>query len=130
MALYKVTKKQSNVQTIKVYSGRINLNNGTIFADSDYCYTDFIPFSNGYQIFNVGEANSSSVGCCWYKEDGTYGGNYWGSTGRYTIVNNGPYASTVKKQRMTFRKIFLNELMLVDEVLNVAYTMNYIGIEE
>ena len=130
MAWIRSNKKSGEViETINVYSGRIALNNGTIVADNDYCYTDFIPFSSGKQIINVGESNTSA-GSCWYKEDGTYGGNYWGATGRYMEVNNTSYAATVKKQRITFRKIYLDEVMIIDEVLNKAYGLNFVKIVE
>lgn len=125
------SNKGVTVQSVKIYSGRVVMNNGTIVADSDYCYTDFIPFSNGYQMISVGESNTSA-GSCWYKEDGTYGGNYWGASGLYMRVNNSPYYSNnnVRKQRITFKRSLLDKFLIFDEVLNVAYVVNYIKMEE
>lgn len=112
--------------TIGVYSGKINLTTGAIVSDSDYYYTDYIPFSNGYQMFDFGETASSYVGCVWYKEDGTYGGDYWASNARYRYVNNSSYysGSSIRKQRLTFRAVNLDRVILFDEVNKITYTFN------
>ena len=119
------------VPTIKVHSGKVNLATGAIVDDADYCYTDFIDFSNGYQMFDFGETAGAYVGCCWYKEDGTYGGNYWSANARFRYVDNSSYYSNgVRKQRLTFRRVMLEKVIFFDNVTNKTYTFNPIKLEE
>ena len=119
------------IPAIKVHSGKVNLATGAIVDDADYCYTDFIDFSNGYQLFDFGETAGAYVGCCWYKEDGTYGGNYWSANARFRYVDNSSYYSNgVRKQRLTFRRVMLEKVIFFDNVTNKTYTFNPIKLEE
>lgn len=120
------------IPMFKVHSGKVNVRNGNIVADNDYCYTDFIDFNNGYQMFDLGETSSSDyIGIAWYRTDGTYGGDYWAASGRYRYVNNSSYYNNgIRKQRLTFRKAMLDKVILFDQTTNITYTVNPIKLVE
>lgn len=128
MAWIESRKKVVNSQTIKIYSGKIDGDNGSIVSDNGYYYSDYIPCPDGKIYFCLGEEqNINYIGLMMYKEDNTYI-TYWGASDVRREVNcSSYYSSGARYIRMSFRKSAISVgtrfIFVLDEVNEKLYTL-------
>lgn len=107
-------------KTLKIHSGKIDLTDGSIVADSDYYYTDELPSSSDI-TFDMG-LDASGLryeGIVLYKEDGSYA-DYWGAKQRYRNVDGTSGGGVTC--RITFPANKLQYVMLHDWINGIMYS--------
>lgn len=107
---------------IKYFSGKIDNQTGTITADSDYIYTDWIPWANGDFIFDIGfTTTTTGTAVTVYKDDKTYI-DYWTPNTRFRSINGRPnYSSGGRWCRISGPLSNFNDILLINKADSVLY---------
>lgn len=110
------------VNTIRYYSGKINIRTGVIVEDSDYCYTDYISLPNGYLAFDMGLSSGQDyAGVAVYTEDKQHL-DYWQTTSRNRSINlSTNYSNGGRYFRLSFPVANANYLYAHDMVNHIMY---------
>ena len=114
-----------SVPTLTLHSGKINLSNGQISADSNYYYSDYFDAPNGNLMFDLGEENYSDyVGL----EMCTAGGSHYNyySASRYRVVDHSSRYALAPKLRISFRAVKLNDVIVKNLVNGTTYSVNVV----
>ena len=110
-----VTVNVESVVKIGINSGKLNIANGTITADSAWCYTDTFDCPSGNITMDFGESDINVGIELVYASDNSHA-NYWtnGNGLRYREVDISSYYSPTKKARLSFRRQYLSKVLLMD----------------
>lgn len=108
-----VTVNVPSIQSIAVHSGKLNIKNGTITEDADYCYTDEIECPNGRMRMDFGETSNGDFIGMEMLNNGTHS-NYWVANDRFRSINLSSYYSATKTIRLAFRKTYADMVVFID----------------
>lgn len=112
-----------------LHSGKIDLNTGDIVADSDYYYSDYFDAPNGWLTFSVGETSASSdIGVEMCLADGSHLNYYSASSLLRQVDTSTYYVQGLRKLRLSFRKIHLEDVYVIDNMNKITYGINFVRI--
>lgn len=111
--------------SVALHSGKVNLYDGTITADPDYCYSDPIPIPNGHMSFDLGYTASGSYnGFTLYKGDDSYY-DYYKPTVRYRYIDlSSEYQNGARYMILCFEVAYLNDVIFILPEDSKIYTGN------
>lgn len=116
------------IQTLVLHSGKIDLNTGNIVADNNYYYSDYFDAPNGLMTFCLGEKSySSNIGVEMCLTDGSHLSYYTASSIPRRVDTSTDYSQGLKL-RLSFRKMHLNDVYVVDEMNHIVYGFNFVRI--
>ena len=116
-------------QTLVLHSGKINLSTGDIVADNSYYYSDYFDAPNGLLTFCLGEkSNSSNIGIEMCLTDGSHLSYYNPSSIPRRVDTSTYYSQGLRKLRLSFKKMYLNDVYVVDEMNHIIYGFNLVNI--